>query len=130
MSKKPSDATLLRHSKRVVKDLERRLEAALSDREAYRSRATKAEQDAADWRRRFDILLVRSPVAVPSKPEVADERMQRCIDLVRLDPEQNYIPSIKLHRELFGSGLKEAKDAMEPWRDQFRFALSAGAESK
>jgi len=54
-----SDATALRQAKsdlvRCVKDYD----AMRLDRDKYRSRAAKAEQEAAEWKARFDILLRR-----------------------------------------------------------------------
>lgn len=38
---------------------------------------------------------------------------KRIVTLLKEDPLHNYIPAIKLHRELFGSFLKEAKDAVD-----------------
>lgn len=61
MSKKPSDATLLRQAKSRINDLTRQLAIASGDRERYRTRATKTEIEASDWRKRFDLLLAREP---------------------------------------------------------------------
>lgn len=61
MGKAPSEATQLRTIKRELK-------AILDDREKlkmlshqYRERATKAEQECAEWKARFDALLLRTP---------------------------------------------------------------------
>lgn len=59
--RKPSDATLLRQAKSRVKDLERQLVLVKDELTRYRGRATKAEIEAADWRKRFDLLLARDP---------------------------------------------------------------------
>lgn len=59
MAKAPSADTQLRTLKAQAKDLNKQLDAALVQRDAYRARATKAEQEAADWKQRFDILLRR-----------------------------------------------------------------------
>jgi hypothetical protein len=65
MSRKPSDATVVR---RLRADLNR----AESDKNTlnanclqWRARATKAEQEAAEWRKRFDALLERTPKLTP-----------------------------------------------------------------
>lgn len=119
MSKKPSDATLLRHARRDINNLKAMQAALITERDRYRERATKAEQESAEWKRRFDILLVRTPQL---EPPHSDLRMQRCIDLLRQNLSENYISAIKLHRELFGSSLVDAKKAMDVERDKLRLA--------
>lgn len=57
MSKLPSPETQLRTERRENKALREQLHAARSDCAAYRTRATKAEQEGAEWKRRFDALL-------------------------------------------------------------------------
>ncbi|MBA8886104.1 putative transcriptional regulator [Dokdonella fugitiva] len=57
MSRTPSAETQLRNLKRHASDIEKRLAESLRASGAYRARATKAEQEAAEWRRRFDELL-------------------------------------------------------------------------
>lgn len=57
MSRVPSDATMLRNARREIRDLEKHLAGTVKDRETYRIRATKAEQECAEWKRRFDLLL-------------------------------------------------------------------------
>lgn len=54
----------------IIADLRRQLrdshEVGLRAREeamSWRGRATKAEQEAADWRKRYDLLLARIPLA-------------------------------------------------------------------
>ena len=42
-----------------------------------------------------------------------DERIRV---LLRQDPDRNYIAAIKLHRELYGSMLRDAKDAVDEMR--------------
>lgn len=61
MSKAPSDATLLRQAKSKLSDMERQFNTKKAEAEAYRVRATKAEQEVAEWKKRFDILLAREP---------------------------------------------------------------------
>lgn len=59
MSRMPSEATQLRTAKSEIKRLEGKLaqEGALA--REFRVRATKAEQEVAEWKERFDILLRR-----------------------------------------------------------------------
>lgn len=61
MSKAPSEATQLRQAKARIKHLEKQFVAIKDQSDGYRMRATKAEQEAKDWRTRFDILLRREP---------------------------------------------------------------------
>jgi len=61
MSRAPSEATKIRNLTRMLRNREVELQAVKQQREAYRLRATKAEQEAAEWKRRFDILLSREP---------------------------------------------------------------------
>jgi hypothetical protein len=61
MSKPTSDATLLRAAKREIKELHLLLNAARRLRDEYRERASKAEQECAEWKARFDPLLKRTP---------------------------------------------------------------------
>jgi len=80
MSKPPSDATLLRQAKRDNIELQKLLMEARRYRDEYRNRATKAEQECAEWKARFDLLL-RQPQPVqaispgyvePRSPSSAD----------------------------------------------------------
>lgn len=57
MSKQPSDKTMLARLKRECKAIVRRHEEAMEQANHYRVRATKAEQEAAEWRALFDQLL-------------------------------------------------------------------------
>jgi len=57
MSKPPSTETLLRTERARARDLDRMLEIAKKDATYYRVRATTAEQELAEWKRRFDALL-------------------------------------------------------------------------
>jgi hypothetical protein len=54
-------ALVVRDVRRELKQERARLIAAAQHGERYRSRAMKAEQDVADWKRRFDLLLARTP---------------------------------------------------------------------
>ena len=59
MSKLPSDATQLRSLKSEFNHPNRECASARQYRDMYRARAIKAEQDVAQWKERFDILLRR-----------------------------------------------------------------------
>lgn len=68
MSKKPSPEQEIRNLKREVKQLRRavadehaRAGVAMRQQLLGRARATKAEQEVAEWERRFDALLARTP---------------------------------------------------------------------
>lgn len=61
MSRQPSAETQLRNLRAEMRDLSKQLAGTVKDREVYRIRATKAEQECAEWRRRFDLLLARVP---------------------------------------------------------------------
>jgi FtsZ-binding cell division protein ZapB len=61
MSRAPSAETQLKNLRRLHNELQRELNTARIAADAYRARATKAEQEAADWRKRFDALLAREP---------------------------------------------------------------------
>ena len=58
MPRQPSTETQLRTAKADIRRLNIELQRAQQQVSAYRERATKAEQDAAQWKHRFDILLV------------------------------------------------------------------------
>lgn len=57
MGKEQSPQTEIRNLRREVRRLRDDLAREKTTAEAYRRRATIAEQDAAEWRRRFDSLL-------------------------------------------------------------------------
>ena len=59
MGKIASDATLLRRFKAESNSLKDTLAAMRVERDTFRARATKAEQEVAEWKARFDILLRR-----------------------------------------------------------------------
>lgn len=63
MSKLPSEATQIRTLKRELSETRSALANALASMRTYRARATKAEQEVAEWKARFDILLRRDDVA-------------------------------------------------------------------
>lgn len=53
------DETLIRNLKRDLRETDARAFRLAIERDTYRERATKAEQEAAEWRRRFDALLAK-----------------------------------------------------------------------
>lgn len=59
MRRQPSDATALRTARTELKRVQGELAQAIRQRDEYRARATKAEQELAQWRERFDLLLRR-----------------------------------------------------------------------
>jgi len=59
MSRVPSLETRFKNLQRSHTALGRELNTAKLAAESYRIRATKAEQECAEWRRRFDALLAR-----------------------------------------------------------------------
>ena len=71
-------ATIIAELKRSLKERTATANDALGERNHYRARATKAEQECAEWKRRFDLLLARTPElpAAPLEPqgEKAKER--------------------------------------------------------
>ena len=68
MSRLPSEATQLRNLKAQLKRAEADISALMSKRDEYRARATKAEQDASEWKARFDTLLERDSQRSEPKP--------------------------------------------------------------
>ena len=66
MSRKPSTETELKTLRRDYKRMSDAQKETLRELTAYRGRATKAETEAAEWRRRFDILLSREPTLTAS----------------------------------------------------------------
>jgi hypothetical protein len=59
MGRVASDTTLLRAAKAELAREKIAYADAAAQRDAYRARATKAEQEVAEWKARFDILLRR-----------------------------------------------------------------------
>lgn len=70
MSRKPSAETLLRTERRRNNDLRAERDALKANGQVYLSRLVKAEQEAAEWKRRFDALLKIVP---PSDIGCADK---------------------------------------------------------
>jgi phage shock protein A len=61
--REPSPATEIRNLRRALAQTRDGAARAVSERDAFRARATKAEQEVAEWKRRFDLLLARTPEA-------------------------------------------------------------------
>ena len=59
--RKPSPETELRNLRRDHNGLRTDWLIDRADRDAYRARATKAEQEIVEWKRRFDALLKIMP---------------------------------------------------------------------
>jgi hypothetical protein len=57
MSKAPSEKTLLKRERSLNVSLTKQLNTARIECGSYRVRATKAEQEVAEWKARFDELL-------------------------------------------------------------------------
>lgn len=64
MSKPRSVETELRRTKEALRVRSLELSRSLLNSIAYRNRATIAEQEVAEWRQRFDILLRRDDAKV------------------------------------------------------------------
>lgn len=62
MSKAPSEATQIRTLKAQVNQLKKDRSLVISQMDAYRARATKAEQECSEWKTRFGKLLARDEV--------------------------------------------------------------------
>jgi len=62
MGKLPSEKTQLRNAKSEVRRVMDANRVLLNERDHYRVRATKAEQECAEWKTRFDALLRRDEV--------------------------------------------------------------------
>lgn len=76
MGKPPSDAMLLKQERRNSRKLEQRCFSLQSELAAFRARATKAEQEAAEWRKRFDQLLGRVEPAITISTPVSPLHVQ------------------------------------------------------
>lgn len=64
MGRTVSDATALRRVKAELAQWIKDCGAMRVERDAFRSRATKAEQESAEWKARFDILLRRDSASL------------------------------------------------------------------
>ncbi len=61
MSRLPSIETQLRTAKAELKEQRAALKTQAEAAAIWRGRATKAEQEVAEWKTRFDLLLKRTP---------------------------------------------------------------------
>lgn len=61
VGRQASDKTLLLAERRLVKRLREEMREVQDQLFNYRQRATKAEQELAEWKKRFDNLLSRTP---------------------------------------------------------------------
>lgn len=68
MSRGPSETTQLRQARTEVRRLTKQLARAYNDRDIYRARATKTEEDVVEWKKRFDALLLRVQL-IPAKED-------------------------------------------------------------
>jgi hypothetical protein len=59
MGKAPSIETQLKSARRMYRNAQKDITDLQASVREYRTRATKAEQECADWKRRFDELLFR-----------------------------------------------------------------------
>lgn len=57
MSRMPSEKTQLTTAKRMIRELQQEVRNVVAEVTRYRTRATQAEQQAAEWKARFDKLL-------------------------------------------------------------------------
>lgn len=57
MARTRSAETQLRSVTRELKNVRENHRRMMGERDAYRIRSTKAEQEAAEWKARFDLLL-------------------------------------------------------------------------
>jgi predicted nucleic acid-binding Zn-ribbon protein len=62
----PSAETQLRHLRREHTKVTNDLANALTKCSEYRQRASKAESEVAEWKKRFDALLAMKPTVNPS----------------------------------------------------------------
>lgn len=63
--KKASDSTELRRLRAEHRRLQSDYDRASREVREYRGRMTKAEQETADWKRRFDLLLQKCHMEPP-----------------------------------------------------------------
>lgn len=65
MGRVASAETQLRRMKRELQEAKVARHQMMGQRDAYRARATKAEQETAEWKNRFDALLLRAQFIAP-----------------------------------------------------------------
>lgn len=80
MARPPSDKTALANMRRELKQVRKDLSSRSLECDRYRRRATQAEQELAEWKKRFDLLLARTPAppAVPSYTGVGMPALTDC----------------------------------------------------
>ena len=61
MSRKPSPETELRAVRAEFSRFQATYDERIRECTAFRLRAIKAEEECAEWKRRFDLLLERTP---------------------------------------------------------------------
>lgn len=61
MGRQASDKTMLASERRLVRRLRTEMAEVQTALNTYRFRATKAEQELVEWKKRFDLLLARTP---------------------------------------------------------------------
>lgn len=61
MTVKRSTETELRYVRKEAAELERQLNTLKIEAAFYKSRANQAETELAEWKKRFDLLLARTP---------------------------------------------------------------------
>jgi FtsZ-binding cell division protein ZapB len=64
MPRLPSDKTITANLRRENNRLRKEVTTTRAAAESYRVRATRAEQEVSDWKRRFDALLERRAAAL------------------------------------------------------------------
>jgi hypothetical protein len=62
MSHKPTAETEVKSLRREVKRLKAELADARASANEYRPRASRAEAEVSEWKKRFDLLLKREPL--------------------------------------------------------------------
>ena len=133
MSRKASPQTELRNLKRRFNETLNDLNATRVQSEAYRSRATKAEQECAAWSKRFDMLLARGLETLPAgtyalksggKVTIDGAQMQRLKDAGSGDNVK--IPAIKEARAIWNLSLIDAKELVEDLGDAGKLNSACG----
>lgn len=69
MGKQPSDKTTIANLRRELKEARKNLSERSLSCDQYRRRATQAETELAEWKRRFDQLLARTPPVSATAPQ-------------------------------------------------------------
>jgi len=95
----------------------------MTERNLAMKRATQMEQEAAEWRRRFDLLLVKAPslTGIGADPGPQDDpRMAQVRSLMheyatkeRGSFGSSKVKAVKLYREITGAMLRDSVIACE-----------------